>query len=182
MGRHLWTCVAVTALLALAPTPPPRSVAARRHCRRTRLIPAGPDVPGAVARFAGAWAGALTTPTSADTLCHTLVVEEVFSNGFVRVIYTHRTHEGLKILEPQFWRATGRVVDGVLRFQLPTAERPAVVYRFGGGMLSGTFKGEANAALPVTRSATGGARSAEPWLLRVAEGERPDLVAPCEWR
>jgi len=29
---------------------------------------------------------------------------------------------------------------------------------------------------------TGGGRSAEPWLLRVAGDGRPDLVAPCEWR
>jgi hypothetical protein len=128
--------------------------AAAKECRREtplpadmRLIPAGPDVPETVARFAGAWAGAWKTPTGADALCHTLVVEEVFSNGFARVIYSHGTDEGLKILLPQFWRATGRIVDGVLRFQLPTRDRPAVVYRFGGGMLSGTFKGEGNASL-----------------------------------
>lgn len=148
-GRHLFTCAAVSVALALG-----APAAAAKECRREtplpadmRLIPAGPDVPETVARFAGAWAGAWKTPTGGDALCHTLVVEEVFSNAFARVIYSHGTHEDWKIRQPQFWRATGRIVDGVLRFQLPTAERPAVVYRFGGGMLSGTFKGEGNASL-----------------------------------
>jgi hypothetical protein len=148
-GRHLFTCTAVSVLLALG-----AQAAAAKECRREtplpadmRLIPAGSDVPETVARFAGAWAGAWKTPTGADALCHTLLVEEVLANGFARVIYSHGTDEGSKILLPQFWRATGRIVDGVLRFQLPTSDRPAFVYRFGGGMLSGTFKGEGNASL-----------------------------------
>jgi hypothetical protein len=148
-GRHFWTSVAVSVALALGA---PAAVA--KECRRetplpvdVRLIPAGPDVPETVARFAGAWTGAWKTPAGGDALCHTLVVEEVFSNGFARVIYSHGTDEDRKILLSQFWRATARIVDGALRFQLPTADRPAVVYRFGGGMLSGTLKGEENASL-----------------------------------
>src|SRR4030095_6019187 len=88
-GRHLWTCVAVTLALALD-----GRAAAAKECRREtplpadiRVIPAGSDVPETVARFAGAWAGAWRTPTGGDALCHTLVLEEVFSNGFARVIY-----------------------------------------------------------------------------------------------
>jgi len=56
-GRHLFTCAAVTVVLALG-----APAAAAKECRREtplpadmRLIPAGPDVPETVARFAGAW-------------------------------------------------------------------------------------------------------------------------------
>jgi hypothetical protein len=66
-------------------------------------------VPETVARFAGAWAGAWKTPTGGDALCHTLVVEEVLSNGLARVIYSHGTDEDRNIFSPQFWRATGRI-------------------------------------------------------------------------
>jgi hypothetical protein len=89
-SRHLWTCVAVTLALVLD-----ARAASAKECRGetplpadVRLVPAGPDVPETVARFAGAWAGAWKVPTGADALCHTLVVEEVFSSGFARVIYS----------------------------------------------------------------------------------------------
>jgi hypothetical protein len=52
---------------------------------------------------------------------------------------------------PAYWRATGRVVDGVLRFTLPVPDPPAFVYTFTGGALSGTFRGGGNHAL--TRAA-----------------------------
>jgi hypothetical protein len=62
------------------------------------------------------WTGPWKDQTSGgDALCHALVFEEVFPNGYARVIYGHGTYEGGKIRQPDFWRATGRIVDGVLR-------------------------------------------------------------------
>jgi hypothetical protein len=54
-------------------------------------------------------------------------------------------------MTPSYWRATGRVVDGVLRFALPVPDPPAFAYTFTGGALSGTYRGGGNHA--VTRAA-----------------------------
>jgi Beta-lactamase len=42
---------------------------------------------------------------------------------------------------PMYWRASARVVDGELRFSLPTSGRPPMTYRFTGATLAGTFRG-----------------------------------------
>jgi hypothetical protein len=103
-----------------------------------RLITPGADVPEALARFAGAWSGAWMDQKQSEVLCHTLVIEEVFRNGYTRVIYSFGTYAPLNIRQPNFWRITGRIVDGVLRFQLPLPARPTVAYRFDGETLLGT--------------------------------------------
>jgi len=115
-----------------------------------KLIAPGPDIAADAARFAGAWTGAWTAQ-DADTICATLVVEELFPSGHARVIYGHGTWEALGVRVPSYWRATGRVADGVLRFTLPIPDPPAFAYTFTGGRLSGTFRGGGNHA--VTRAA-----------------------------
>ena len=59
-----------------------------------------------------------------EALCHTLVVEEVLANGYAQVIYSIGTYAAWNIRQPNFWRATGRIVDGVLRFHLPVTAPP----------------------------------------------------------
>ena len=115
-----------------------------------KLIAPGPDIAPEAARFAGAWTGAWKAEAT-DTLCATLVVEELLPSGHARVIYGHGTWEPLGILTPGYWRATGRVVDGVLRFALPVPDSPAFAYTFTSGALSGTYRGGGNHA--VTRAA-----------------------------
>ena len=95
-GRQLWLGMAVAIGLALG-TP----AAEAKECHRetplpadVRLIAPGPEVPEAVARFAGAWIGAWLDKGQ-EALCHTLVVEEVFANGYARVIYSHGTSADL---------------------------------------------------------------------------------------
>ena len=97
-----------------------------------KLIAPGPDIAADAARFAGAWTGAWTAQ-DADTICATLVVEELFPSGHARVIYGHGTWEALGVRVPSYWRATGRVADGVLRFTLPIPDPPAFAYTFTGG-------------------------------------------------
>jgi hypothetical protein len=46
--------------------------------------------------------------------CHTLVVEEVFANGYAWVIYGYGASAALNIRLPGFLRTTGRIVDGIL--------------------------------------------------------------------
>lgn len=100
-----------------------------------RLITPGTDVPEAVAKFAGAWSGAWTDKEGREAFCQTLVIEEVFRNGYTRVLYSFGTYAPLNIRQPDFWRITGRIVDGVLRFHLPLPARPTVAYRFDGETL-----------------------------------------------
>jgi hypothetical protein len=66
-------------------------------------------------------------------------------HGYTRVIYSVGTYTGWNLRLPQFWRVTGRIVDGVLRFHLPIPERPELAYQFADGSLQGTFKGEGRA-------------------------------------
>ena len=145
----LWFVIAVALGLALS-TP----AAAAKECQHetplpadVRLIAPSPEVPEAMARFAGAWTVAWLDE-GREALCRTLVVEEVFANGYARVIYSVGTHAGWNIRQPQFWRATGRIVDGVLRFYIPIPERPNLAYWFVGEALQGTFKGEGSVSLP----------------------------------
>ena len=55
-----------------------------------KLIAPGPDIAPEAARFAGAWTGAWKEQDT-DTLCATLVVEELLPSGHARVIYGHGT-------------------------------------------------------------------------------------------
>jgi CubicO group peptidase (beta-lactamase class C family) len=103
-----------------------------------RLITPGAEVPEAFARFAGAWIGAWRDQKERRVLCHTLVIEEVLPNGYSKVIYSIGTHAAWNIRQPNFWRVTGRIVDGVLRFHLPVTARPSLAYRFDGETLLGT--------------------------------------------
>jgi hypothetical protein len=104
-----------------------------------KLIAPGADVSPDAARFAGAWVGPWKAPTG-DIVCGTLVVEEVLSTGHARVVYSHGTWAP-GIPHPRYWRATGRVGDGELRFELPSQDRPPMVYRFTGDAVSGTYRG-----------------------------------------
>jgi len=105
-----------------------------------RLIVPGADVPPDAARFAGAWVGAWKDATG-DTVCATLVVEDVLPTGHARVTYSHGTWEPFGLRVPMYWRAPARVVDGELRFALPMPDRPPMAYRFSGNGLAGTFRG-----------------------------------------
>ena len=128
-----------------------------RDCRDETPLPAdvklvapGSDVPATASRFAGAWIGAWMEE-SGDTVCATLIVEEVLSTGHARLIYSHGAWEPRRIRQPRFYRASGRIVDGVLHFVLPVPDRPPLAYKFVDGSLSGTFRGAGNHA--VTRAA-----------------------------
>jgi hypothetical protein len=80
-------------------------------------------------------------------LCHTLAVEEVLANGFARVTSSAGTSVSLGIPLPGFFRVTGRIVDGVMRFHGPGPERPEFAYRVTGETLSGTYKNEGHVRL-----------------------------------
>jgi hypothetical protein len=127
--------------------------AAAKECQRetplpadVRLIAPVSEVPEAVARFAGVWSGAWLDG-GRETLCHTLVVEEVWAQGYAQVIYSIGTYAGWDIRQPTFLRATGRIVDGILRVQLPVLDRPNLAYRFVGETLLGTFNDTGRASL-----------------------------------
>jgi Beta-lactamase len=142
-GRYLWLVIGLALGLALG-----SQTAVAKECHRetplpadVRLVAPGPEVPEAMARFAGAWIGVSEGPRRSDPLCHTLVVEEVFTNGYARVIYSYSSSVYWGIRLPSFLRATGRVIDGELRFQVPIRERPQIAYRVAGETLEGTFAG-----------------------------------------
>jgi hypothetical protein len=130
--------------------------AAAKECHKETPLPAdvrlmapGPQVLEAVARFAGAWIGAWVDQEGREVLCHTLVVEEVLANGYARVIASFGTSAAANTPLPGFRRATGRIVDGTLRFRLPipVPEPPELAYQFAGETLSGTVKDEGHARL-----------------------------------
>jgi hypothetical protein len=125
-----------------------------KDCQSDTMLPSdvrvtipGADVPASAARFSGTWNGLWKDKDRDDGLCRTLVVEEVLPNGFARVVYSHGTYEGWKVRQPNFWRASGRVVDGVLRLEVPYISRPDVTYRFVDGTLRETFRGQPSATL-----------------------------------
>lgn len=100
------------------------------------------DVPEGLARFAGAWTGAWRDAKGNEALCTTLVVEEVLANGYARVVYSVGVSPTLGVRIPGFWRAAGRIAEGVFRFRLPTIDRGALAYRFDGADLAGTYNDE----------------------------------------
>ena len=103
-------------------------------------MPPGPDVPADVARFSGAWGGVWTTRTRAGGPCTTLVVEEVLANGYARVIYSVGVFDP-HVRQPRYWRASGRVVNGVLSFGISAPpSRADFTFRPAGADLAGTYK------------------------------------------
>jgi len=106
------------------------------------LVAPAAALPENLARFAGAWTGAWRDAKGTEALCTTLVVEEVLANGYARVVYSVGVSPALGVMIPGFWRAGGRITDGVLRFRLPTIDRGALAYRFDGADLTGTYSDE----------------------------------------
>src|SRR5262249_1723524 len=103
------------------------------------ITPPAADVSADLARFSGAWGGAWTPRGGGDGPCGVLLVEEIFVNGYTRVVCSVGASDQVSP-QPRAWRASGRVVDGVLRFELPLSWRPELTYRFTGTDLTGTFK------------------------------------------
>src|SRR5262245_58150864 len=143
-GSQGWLIIAVAIGLALS-----TQVASGKECPRETPLPAdvhliapGPEVPEAMARFAGAWSGVQVGPGDSAPLCETLVVEEVLPNGYAWVIFSMGPSPVLGVRMPWFVRATGRIVDGDLRVQLLLPNRPRLTYRLAGETLQGTSGGE----------------------------------------
>jgi hypothetical protein len=120
--------------------------ASAKECSRTTplpadttITPAGADVPLGVARFSGAWGGAWTDHTGAGGPCTTLVVEEVLASGYARVVYSLGVFDP-HVRLPRYWRASGRIVNGVLSFGLPFPSRAEYSFRPAGTDLAGTYK------------------------------------------
>src|SRR5262245_5649932 len=82
------------------------------------ITPPAADVPADVAGFSGAWGGIWTGPTGAGGPCTTLVVEEVFANGYARVVYSIGVFDP-RVRLPRYWRASARIVYSVLSFGWP---------------------------------------------------------------
>src|SRR5262245_60218037 len=117
-----------------------------KECSRATPLPADTavtapeaDVPAEVARFSGAWGGVWTDRTGAGGPCTTLVVEEVLANGFARVIYSIGVFDP-HIRLPRYWRASGRIVNGVVSFGLPAPLQAEYTFRPVGTDLAGTYK------------------------------------------
>jgi hypothetical protein len=112
-----------------------------------RVVPPAPDVPEALARFSGAWSGAWRDSRGADAQCNVLVVEEAHPNGFLKVVYSVGVSPTFGTTAAYQTRTTARLVDGTLRFVLPTASRPVLAYRLDGSELTGTFNAGGSARL-----------------------------------
>jgi hypothetical protein len=132
--RPLASAIAGT-LLCLAIT----TAAAARDCRDetplppdVRLIAPAADVPADIARFAGVWVGPWKE-AGADTLCATLVVEEVLPSGHARLVYN-----GTWAADPvpgHLQARDGRRWKRALRAAV--IGRPPLAYRFTAGALAG---------------------------------------------
>jgi hypothetical protein len=105
----------------------------------TTITPPGADVPADVARFSGAWGGIWTGRNGAGGPCTTLVIEEVFANGYARVVYSIGVFDP-SVRLPRYWRASGRIVNGVLNFGLPAPSQAEYTFRSAGTDLAGTYK------------------------------------------
>jgi hypothetical protein len=160
-GQHLWLVMAAVIGLGLS-----TQAAAAKECARETPLPAdvrltapSPEVPEAVARFAGAWVGAwqpsgipgaiyqlgrLLVGRGRFALCHTLIVEEVFANGFARLISSYGAEPAVDLYWPRFLRLTGRIIDGALRVQYPDGSETA--YRLAGETLQGIYHGDGRSA------------------------------------
>src|SRR5262245_50230117 len=106
----------------------------------TTITPPGADVPTDVARFSGAWGGVWTSRGGAGGPCTTLVVEEILGNGYARVVYSIGVFDPY-VRQPQYFRASGRIANGVLSFGLPVPISQAeYTFRPVGADLAGTYK------------------------------------------
>jgi len=125
----------------------PEARASARECSRATPLPAdiaitppGADVPADLARFSGAWGGVWTGRSGTGGPCTTLVVEEVLANGYARVVYSIGVFDPYVRL-PQYWRASGRIVNGILSFGIPVLPSQAeYTFRPAGTDLAGTYK------------------------------------------
>jgi hypothetical protein len=100
--------------------------ATAKECQRETLLLSDAHLgapslqgPEAMARFAGAWN---VEWEHAGGLGQTIVVEEVFADGFARAILSHGIAQNLATVEPdartpEFWRVTGRIIDGAVYLQ-----------------------------------------------------------------
>jgi hypothetical protein len=117
----------------------------------------------------------------ADVRNDTLVVEEVLAHGDARVIYSVGTSADLNSCLPGYWRASGSIANGELRFHLPVPDRPELTYQFAGETLSGTFKSEGRVKLTrvadLTQVGCGPKAGGLPPALPAA-GPRDRLTAP----
>ncbi len=120
-----------------------------KDCRRETPLPAeiqltapGPEVPEEIARFAGVWNGAWYEE-GVPGLCNSLVVERLYPNGFAELIDSYGFHVPLDIKTPGYFRAVGRVKDGVLTYFNRSGKR--LEFRWMDGGLRGTFEGEKDA-------------------------------------
>lgn len=136
----------------------PIPAAAAMDCRGATPLPPdlvvtapAPDVPAAVAQFSGGWSGAWTDGSGTEAQCTALVVEEVFANGYARVVYSIGASATIGSGFPNVWRATGRIADGLLKFRLPIPDRPALAYRLDTDQLTGTFNDTGQAKLSRAR-------------------------------
>ena len=111
------------------------------------LMPPGPEVAPDIARFVGAWNGAWADLERGKTkaLCNSLVVEQVFANGFARVVYSIGSYLPWNVEAPAYYRAVGRIDDGALSFVSPLRNR--LTYRLTDQGLEGTFDHQGQARL-----------------------------------
>ena len=145
--------LALLTLALLIPDP----AAAAMDCRGqtpllpdVRLTPPVADIPPANAAFAGAWSGAWLDSKDVEALCTTVIVEELYANGYARVVYGVGRSTALGLGIPNVWRATARITDGVLRFRLPTFDRPLLAFRLDGDRLQGTINDAGRVTLAKT--------------------------------
>lgn len=119
------------------------------------ITPPGQDVPKDIATFSGAWGG-VWGRTTAGGPCATLVIEEVLADGYARVVYSIGVFEP-HLRMPRYWRASGRIRDGVLSFGLPAPSRAEYTFRPAGTDLVGTYK-EGNLESKITVTPIGDVR------------------------
>jgi hypothetical protein len=144
------------------------------------ITPPAADVSTDLARFSGAWGGVWAPKGGSVGPCGVLVVEDVFANGYARVIHSVGVSDPLSP-QPRAWRASGRIVDGALRFELPLPWRPELTYRFAGNDLAGTFKDFTTEATVTATRITDLRRVACPRLPAVASpGVARDRVVAAE--
>ena len=121
-----------------------------------RLIAPHAQVPEAIAGFAGPWSGVwrpqglvavsllfrnLMRGQGVVPSCQTLVVEEIYANGYARITFSYAASAAFDVPLPEVSRTTGRVVNGTLQFQLPIpGAYPSFTYRLVDGELEGVIK------------------------------------------
>jgi len=113
-------------------------------CRRVTPIP--PDtqikapasnVPKKIARFSGVWTGAFRDASDEPRLCHNLIVEKVFPNGMVQVVYSHGYYLPWDVPAPEYLRIDGRIVNNELLLRFAGGENTR--YRFSDDGLEAEF-------------------------------------------